>query len=77
LTLCANVGEEALMILHVDEIEAKLKSQPYLSLSEIKKNVSAEASGFYWTGSIPISPSKASKLQLPPQTLRMSTSWLL
>jgi hypothetical protein len=36
------------MILHVDEIEAKLKSQPYLSLSEIKKNVSAEASGFYW-----------------------------
>jgi hypothetical protein len=48
LTLCANIGEEALMILHVDEIEAKLKSQPYLSLSEIKKNVSAEVSGFYW-----------------------------
>lgn len=36
------------MLLYVEEIEQKLNSQPFLSLSEIKQNVSSSASGFYW-----------------------------
>ncbi len=36
------------MLSHVEEIEQKLNSQPFLSLSEIKQNVSSSASGFYW-----------------------------
>ena len=40
--------EEALMLLQVDEIDANLDSQPYLSLSEAKNNIASKASGFYW-----------------------------
>lgn len=40
--------EEASMILNVNEIEKKLNSQAFLSLGDVKKNVSPSASGFYW-----------------------------
>lgn len=36
------------MLLHVNEIDRKLNSQPFLSLSEVKRNLSPSASGFYW-----------------------------
>lgn len=39
---------EAPMLLHVEEIEQKLNRQPFLSLGEIKQDVSSNASGFYW-----------------------------
>lgn len=41
-------GIEAPMLSYIEEIEQKLNSQPFLSLSDIKKNVSSTASGFYW-----------------------------
>lgn len=36
------------MLSHVEEINRKLESQPFLSLSEAKKNIEQDASGFYW-----------------------------
>jgi hypothetical protein len=36
------------MLLYVEEIEKKLNSQPFLSLREVKQNISSSASGFYW-----------------------------
>jgi len=36
------------MLLNVNEIEKKLNSQPFLSLSEVKQNINSSASGFYW-----------------------------
>lgn len=36
------------MLSYVEEIEQKLNSQPFLSLSDVKLRVSASASGFYW-----------------------------
>jgi hypothetical protein len=39
---------ETPMLLHVEEIEQKLSSQPFFSLIEVKENIGASASGFYW-----------------------------
>lgn len=36
------------MLSHVEEINRKLESQPFLSLSEAKENIEQDASGFYW-----------------------------
>lgn len=48
------------MLLYVNEIEEKLNGQPFLSLSEVKQNISSSASGFYWIySSLPIDRFKA------------------
>ena len=36
------------MLSHVEEVEQKLRSQPFLFLKEVKKNLSGSVSGFYW-----------------------------
>ena len=36
------------MLSYVEDIERKLNDQPFLSLGEVKQNISASASGFYW-----------------------------
>ena len=40
--------KEGSILLHVNGIEEKLNSQPFLSLSEVKQNISSSVSGFYW-----------------------------
>lgn len=36
------------MLCYVNEIEKKINSQPFLSLSEVRQNLNSSASGFYW-----------------------------
>lgn len=50
------------MLTHIKNINAKLNTQPYISLADVKENIAPAASGFYWIYTkLPIERFKSAK----------------